>query len=524
MEKRVGARGAKNSPGRPCRRGVSSLFSRLEGIIGAMQEIELKFQVPAASRAAVGEAVAGAGASPRLRLRAAYFDTPDRALAQAGMALRVRREGRKTVQTLKGLGDDGLTRAEHNVSLPAGSGEGVDPALHAATEVGQRLLALLVRSPPLVETFRTDIRRRTRQLRNRWGLVELAFDEGVIVAGDRELAVCELEIELVRGSPLAVPAAAHGWVKRHAVWLDTRSKAERGDMLARGEPMAPPRKAGEVVLPKGANAEQALRRVLLSCLDQIAVNASQVASGAHDDEHVHQWRIGLRRLRSALQLFDVQEAMPALSAQAMALFRALGVARDRAALGEAIAGELDAAMHGCGLDLRPPRLVPMQGIPPAELARSGAAQELLLGLYEWTQAPEGTTEVDAASLLEKKLRRLDRKLVAGLRDFRGLDAAQRHRLRKRGKRLRYGLEFAQSLLAERATRRHLRKLKSALDLLGRYMDLTVAIDACRASDDADPARLFALGWLAARREAVVDETPALARKLKRAPRTGKRKS
>src|SRR5258706_3426716 len=105
-----------------------------------MQEIELKFQVPAARRAAVDAAVAGPAKAPRMRLQAAYFDTSDHVLAKAGLALRIRREGRRVVQTLKGLGEDGLTRAEHNVDLPPGRDpEGLaDPALHAGTPVGER--------------------------------------------------------------------------------------------------------------------------------------------------------------------------------------------------------------------------------------------------------------------------------------------------------------------------------------------------------------------------------------------------
>src|SRR5438105_13332093 len=86
----------------------------------AMREIELKFQVPSERRAAVDAAVAGRTPAPRLRLQAAYFDTPQRTLAQAGLALRIRHEGRHWVQTLKGAGADGLTRAEHNVMLPPG--------------------------------------------------------------------------------------------------------------------------------------------------------------------------------------------------------------------------------------------------------------------------------------------------------------------------------------------------------------------------------------------------------------------
>ncbi|TMH07639.1 MAG: CYTH domain-containing protein, partial [Betaproteobacteria bacterium] len=109
-----------------------------------MHEIELKFQVAAVARAAVDSAVAGRTPRPREHLQAAYFDTADRALAAAGLALRVRHEGRRWVQTLKGPGGDGMTHAEHNVPLApqAGVVPLADPALHADTPVGARLRAV----------------------------------------------------------------------------------------------------------------------------------------------------------------------------------------------------------------------------------------------------------------------------------------------------------------------------------------------------------------------------------------------
>ena len=82
-----------------------------------MKEVELKFQVPPDRRRAVEVEVGGQQPAARMRLRAAYFDTPSGALAGAGLALRLRKEGRRWVQTLKGALPDGtgMTRAEHNV-------------------------------------------------------------------------------------------------------------------------------------------------------------------------------------------------------------------------------------------------------------------------------------------------------------------------------------------------------------------------------------------------------------------------
>jgi len=503
-----------------------------------MQEIELKFQVPPAVRVAVDAAVAGTARPPRQRLRAIYFDTADRALAAAGMALRIRQEGRRMVQTLKGLGDDGITRAEHNVELIGAHDGHAEPALHATVPVGERLLGLVETSGPLRETFRTDIRRRTRTLRNRFGTVELAFDEGVIAAGDRRLPVHELEIELVRGSPLAVLAAARSWVRRHGLWLDMRSKAQRGDMLARDEAQAPPRKADRVALKKGMTLREALRPVLLSCLDQITHNASQVASGEFDAEHVHQLRVGLRRLRSAWRLFGADELSPPLSREATVVFRALGASRDRSVLAQTLADELAAAMKANGHGVAWPPVGSLKDdAPTVEVVRGLPMQSLMLSLFEWTQgggdafdagADDASAsqaqaahalDADAARHLRKKLRRLHRQVVRDLRRFAELDDASRHRVRKRGKRLRYGLEFAQGLLGRKKAQACIDALKDALDALGHFMDLGIAIQACRDAPTPTADAAFALGWLSARREALVSRAATLADALAKTPPT-----
>lgn len=252
-----------------------------------MTEIELKFQVPPQARAAVRAAVNGRGGAARaVRLQAGYFDTADGRLAAAGVALRLRREGGRWVQTLKAAGADAMTRLEHNVprreraaAMPA-----PDLALHAGTPAGERLAALLGAddAASLHCRYRTDIRRLRRELRRPGGVLELAFDQGRIVAGDAELPVCELEIELLRGTPAVLLAAARTWVTRHGLWLDVRSKAERGDRLARGETVAPlpefvtlPQQA-----PFGARVAALLRPVLAlaaEVADEQATPAHQVA-------------------------------------------------------------------------------------------------------------------------------------------------------------------------------------------------------------------------------------------------------
>jgi inorganic triphosphatase YgiF len=487
-----------------------------------MHEIELKFRVSAARRAAVARAVAGPRPGAPLRLQAAYFDTSDRALARAGLALRLRREGSQWVQTLKGTGNDGMTRLEHNAPRagPGAALPALDLELHAGTGVGDRLTRVLrdATEPTLQCLFRTDIRRLRRAVRTARGTVELAFDTGHILAGTERLPVCELEIELLRGSPMAVIETARRWVDRHGLWLDTRSKAERGDLLARGLAQAPQRGAAAVSLKRGMQWSEARRAVLASCLEQVSVNASQVAAGDFADEHVHQLRVGLRRLRTALRLFDGKRADPPLVEAAGQWFGQLGTARDQAAVAAPLHAEMQRALQGIGLALPAPRLPVAAGAcdDPVTGARSALVQHLMLDLLATLQAsgagearsdtfamPDADTAEPLRNALARRLNRWHRRVARDVARFAELDDAQRHMLRKRAKRLRYAAEFAAALFEPGAVRRYVKPLRALQDALGSLNDVAVAIDAFRtAQADGAPA-LFALGWLAARREALL---------------------
>ena len=62
----------------------------------------------------------GIGKPETRKLRSTYFDTPCRSLRNAGYTLRIRRDGRKWLQTVKGVpadGEAGLARREIEVEV-----------------------------------------------------------------------------------------------------------------------------------------------------------------------------------------------------------------------------------------------------------------------------------------------------------------------------------------------------------------------------------------------------------------------
>jgi triphosphatase len=493
-------------------------------------EIEFKFQVPAGSLQAVQKELRRAAVA-RTHMQARYFDTEDGALAANGVALRLRKEGRRWVQTVKALGDGPLHRLEHNVDLGlARRGElpMADARRHQGTPAGERLDALLSQhgEAPLVETFATDIWRSTRNTRLGRSTVELALDIGRVIAPasggrqERVSPVCELELELTQGSVADLAALAQRWSQRHGLWFSTVSKAERGERLreaaepapSRAIKARPPQFAGsDGAGSKGGlhiGAREVQRAVLAACLAQILPNASEIAGGSEEAEAVHQLRVGIRRLRSALrdldglapERFDTKAWEPPL----VDAFRDLGVQRDRDVLSASLQPHLQAA--GAPLCELPPSADAQQAPSPGDVVRNPRFQQLLVDLIAFSapseameEAATGKEEGDAVrKVLAARLNKLHRQLVRAGKRFEDLPIEEQHRARKRLKRLRYLSEFVAPLFDKPKAERYVQHLLPAQDTLGEYNDEVMAIDAYRSAAEQDPRAWFAVGWLRAR--------------------------
>jgi len=497
-------------------------------------EIELKFQVEPARRAAVKRAVVGRAAGAQtIRLQARYFDTPDQRLAAAGLALRLRREGRnRWVQTLKGRGDGLMQRLEHEVVLPAGQPATLDLARHDGTPAGTALRAALgVDEGGLAERFATDIRRTRRSVRTRGSAgdsasVELAFDEGWILAREgerlRKLSVAEIEFELLDGTPQRLLALASSWVQRHGLWLDVRSKAERGHGLASGALPAAVT-AQPILLGRRMTSVRALAAMVQASLAQVLPNLAVVAEATQAlPEHVHQLRVGLRRLRTALREFgDGVEAVDAAWQPILAqAFAALGALRDRE-VGDQTVAAARAAARQTGVDLGPARATHCHTLAARDTAalRERTLHGVLLALIGLALTVEPAPGSAALiGVARKRLSRLHKRVAADAARFAALADDQRHSLRKRMKRLRYSLEFVAPLFPAKASTRYLALLKPAQDALGDYNDVVLAAAACVAATPHSVGDGFVLGWLSARRDALAAAAATRLKALCAAPK------
>lgn len=477
-------------------------------------ELELKFQVPASRRAALRRAVATASART-VHLRARYADTADGRLEAAGLALRLRLEGARWVQALKGTGDGVAQRLEHEVAVAAPGPRATptfDPRRHDG-EAGRLLQAALQGAPPLVDVLATDIRRLHRRVASGGAVIEIAYDEGCIEAAGRRADVAEIEFELLSGPPAALPALAARWVRRFDLWWDVRTKAERGRRLARGIEGVPPLRAAPSAIGPGLDSGVAFGLMLRSCLAHALPNLAEIADGRSGPEHLHQLRVALRRLRTVLRdgagWCDDPAAALALEAAWRAPFGHLGAARDVDVLMTTLLPRLAAA--GAPAPVRPPRPRTGEADAPAPAVSSAAevaafvrgrqVQGLLLqSLALAMRAPAAARPRPLPEAAPALLGRAWRRALGGVGRFERAGAERQHRTRKRLKRLRYLFDFLAPLYPGGAALRLLQRLADAGEALGELNDLAVARSLFQAQRPADAHAAFALHWLATERQ------------------------
>lgn len=483
------------------------------------REIELKLLAPEGVLAALGDsAVVARHARNRglvRRLEAIYYDTPSRLLFGLGMSLRVRRSGKHYVQTLKRAAADAGPLVRDEWECPV---EDMTPDLSRlpAAQIGEALAA--VGGEALVAVFATKVRRLTRAIELPDATVELAFDDGTIEAGGHSAPLSEVEIELKTGDAGAIYDFAMALLDVAPLRVGTLSKAERGFQLAYA---AEPRtvKASSSGVSAEGSVDDAVAVLLAGCQAQVMANQAAAERGV-DPEGVHQMRVALRRLRSAVSVFkrEVPSAsLAAVSAEAKWVAAALGPARNwDVLLGETLAGiEAGFAAQGRAIDL--------SGLRAAGEPRRAAAYEavramladprysrFLLALGRLIERHGWRTDVASETLAVlceplapfagRALSRLDRKAAKQGEDFKRLSPEARHELRITLKKLRYAAEFFRPVYAEAGAKRYLRRLSALQDALGAANDVATALplldEICRETTAADVHRAAGavVGW------------------------------
>ena len=499
--------------------------------MSAPREIELKLEVPAHSLARLTHSSLLKGATTAAgkpaTLVSVYFDTDKLKLRNKGLSLRVRRIGRRHVQTIKQVSGEiaavfARNEWEHDIG-------GKQPDLEAArdTALGPLLNKKLRRG--LKPLFETRVRRTVYPIHSGDSEIDLIIDRGKVEAGRQSSPLCELELELKRGESGELFKLARTLAEQVPIQLSVRSKAERGYALIAGEePEAV--KAAPVALTPDSNRQAAFQAIARGCLHQLVGNLPAMQDG--DPEALHQMRVALRRLRAAISLFAdmlLNPQMEAMKAELKWIAGELGPARELDVFIKRVVKPVtDGKPNGPGVAVLTKDL---QQRREEALARAHAAIEslrfrsLVLEMAAWIEIGDWTRNaaeptralreqlIAAAAAVE--LRRRWKKILQRGARLDELDPQRRHKLRIQAKKLRYASEFfTGAFLGKKAAQRRedfVASLEKLQDALGDLNDIAVheglterIVDAQDTNGKGHRGRAkkaFAAGRLSGREEA-----------------------
>lgn len=456
------------------------------------------------------------------KLYSVYYDTPDLDLWRAGVSLRLRRSGRRWMQTVKSGGSvaAGLHQRleiETAIRKPL-----LDFDALEASEVAAYFssLELRARLKPLIVT---EFTRASCVLAPADGVaIEASIDRGLIRSGNATAPICELELEVKEGPAWRAYQAAMQLLAAAPLRVEDRSKAERGIALYSGDPQKPG-KARPSEVAAGMTSNDAFKALVLTCLAHFAANQRGMLE-AGDPEYLHQMRVSLRRLRSVFSTF-APLLPPAVLAPPVAetrwLARLLGSARDWDVFAtETLPPVMARYAEHAGLAALTRATARLRVTANRRARRAVAAargQGLLLALGAWTSAETWLEALDdaqrgelqrpaieyAREILSASLKRVRKRG----RKFADLAPADLHRLRIAAKKLRYATEFFAPLFDGKPAREYRAVLARLQDALGAYNDaVKMTLFAERASRGlteapADEARGIMLGWSAGMQDA-----------------------
>jgi inorganic triphosphatase YgiF len=443
------------------------------------------------------------------RLETVYYDTPERLLFQHGMSLRVRRSGKHFIQTLKLLPNSGQPLVRRQWEAPV---DGVTPDLARlpADEVGDPVTTLT--NEALMPVFATKVCRHARQLDLPDASVEIVFEEGTIEAGARQEVLSEIELELKSGNAGALFDLGTQLLDAAPLQLGTRSKAERGYVLA-FDVVQPASKAELFSITAEQVVDDVIALLVGSCWHHLLKNHT-VADEGSDPEGVHQMRVALRRLRTICALFrrDIPSpAFQAVNSEARWLMQQLGPAREWDVFAETTVARLitaapDVDLGGLRDAVEQQRKSSYRALQT--VLADPRCSRFLLSLGHLVERRGWRNEIDSEALAvlsqpmptlaDKILTRLHRKALKRGAHFRRLNVDAQHNLRIDLKKLRYAAEFFLPLYATPApAKRYVRRLARLQASLGRARDIATThmlLDAIRQDDQ--PALHLAIGAVA----------------------------
>ncbi len=462
------------------------------------------------------------------RLDTTYYDTADQALFAHALSLRVQRHRRRFVQTLRR--HDAVRQADASAASGGQAWQtavdGAAPDLSrfaaAAPEPVPASLLEHLAAAPLAALFETRLRRLTRRLEMPGAVVDAVFDEGVIGSATQTTPLAEIRLVLHAGDPGVLYEIGMRLLELAPLRVGSWGTVRRGYALAAGRgPRA--EKAAPSGLLRESVVDDVVAGVLAGCRAHLHANLPAAEEGG-SPEGVHQVRVALRRMRTALSLLrrEIPSAtMLELGGEAKWAASQLGAARGWDVFLTTTL-ERPARLQDAGIDFDGLRRA-AEASRAAGYARvretlaSARFARLQLSLGRWIAGRGWRNEVDrdglavlaepASAFAVRVLGRLHRRALRQGAHFRRLSAEERHQLRITLKKLRYASEFFLPLCAPACPEpdqvpRFLRRLSGLQEALGLDHDaattrpLLQEVGGASRSSGVHQALGVVIGWQA----------------------------
>jgi inorganic triphosphatase YgiF len=422
-------------------------------------------------------------------LNRTYFDTPDHQLHRQNSVLMVRSMGRRYVQCVRANGTqvDGIAiNREWENPLPT-----PDPDPAAIADLDLRRLVMPLPGAPLEPVIRWSVKRTTRRLSpdaTGDGTIAFALDVGEIVADGKNEPIAEIELSS-DSDAAGVFDIALDIQKEIPLRLITEEREGYGFKLLKGEGPGW-RKAIRLALSPATTVEGALSDILTHCMDHLIDNERCTLVSDHP-EGVHQMRVAMRRMRSALRIF--RAVLPPaqylhVTDEVKWLTKSLADTRDLDVFMDEIVGPVEAAFADQpAFAVLREKLIADRAAARAE-ARTAVASErytqFILETGAW-MAGRGWRDQpvsEASAFLFKPITELSDALINKRfkkvrkegRRFGEMTIDEKHQLRIDVKRLRYAIDFFSSLYEPKKVRNFIVRLQKLQDGLGYMNDLAVA--------------------------------------------------
>ena len=448
------------------------------------------------------------GASPkRRRIHQTSFDTPEHTFAARGLSVEETRVLRKTTLTVRQTGDAGLVW-----SAPTTPGRFDFATLIDAPETAERLSQ---HANALIPLYTIDVSQRVWSIQIRSAQVEVILEDGTLSSGDgashKSTRICELELRLNNGQPAALYGVARLLSRQLRLHPIHGSPAQRAMAFHRQESPKPV-KAKRIKIDPKNSVIGVFKHLARLSLEQLQANEAGIFA-LDNLEFIHQARVALRRLRTALRLFNTE--LPAgFSDKWSQAWRdvgeQLGNARNWDVFCSEILPDIEADL-GAHPDVQHLREFAQQRRAEAhaqtqQWLRGRHYSLTMIAFYEALLALPDRQADRIDHFAGKALKRRHKRFCRGASVAHTLNGEARHEVRIDLKKLRYTLDFFECLYPEKQLQPFLEGLAETQELLGHMNDLVTGemLLALRPGIPID----LPVAWTKGRMSAYLEMLPA----------------